>query len=402
MRSSTIAAGAAVFVVIAAVGGGLAAFKVRALSADAAQGWEPAESVQVVAAREVSWRPTADLVGTVVSLRSVEVQNELAGVVREVRFESGAIVEAGGVLLTLDDTVEQADLAAAEASVRVAEASVESADARLRLAQAELRRVQEIAQARIASEIDLDRARSELDRATADKTRAAAEVDQARARVAQVQARLAKLTLRAPFRGRTGLRYVHEGQYLKDGTTIVALEEVAERIYLDFAIPQDHAPRVQPGASVMASAPVLGPAPVRIEVAAVDAAVDNGTRNIRVRAVLDNPGGVLRPGMFIQLRVPVSDPRPYVVVPATAVRRSSYADQLFVVVPGDAPEQLRAKQRFVTLGPTIGDDVIVLEGVRAGEQVAATGSFKLRDGALVMPAAPPAAGTVAATTSASE
>ncbi len=223
--------------------------------------------------------------------------------------------------------------------------------------------------------------------------------------MAQVQVRLAKLTLRAPFRARAGLRYVHEGQYLKEGVTVVRLEEVSARIYLDFAIPQDHAARVRPGASVMATAAVLGPGPVKIEVVALDAAVDGDTRNIRVRAILDDPEGVLRPGMFVQLRVPVSDPQPYVVVPATAVRRASYADQVFVVVPGEKPEELRAKQRFVKLGPTIGDDVIVLEGVAAGEQVATTGSFKLRDGALVMPAAPaaPAAdGAVAASTSASE
>jgi membrane fusion protein (multidrug efflux system) len=398
MRSTVV--GAAVFLGVAAVAGGLTAYKVRALSAEAGGGWEPAESVQVVTAREVAWRPEADLVGTVRSLRSVEVQNELAGVVRAVRFESGSIIEAGEVLLTFDDAVEQADLAAAEANVRVAEASVVAADARLRLAQAELRRVEEIAQARVASEIDLDRARSELDRAAAEKTRTQAEVEAARALVGQVQARLVKRTLRAPFRGRTGLRNVHEGQYLKEGTTVVALEEVSERIYLDFAIPQDHAPRVRPGTTVMADAAVLGSDPVRIEVVALDAAVNLDTRNIRVRAVVDDPGGVLRPGMFIQIRVPVDEPRPFVVVPATAIRRSSYADQVFVIVPGEAEGQLRAKQRFVELGPTVGDDVIILDGVAQGERVAATGSFKLRDGALVTPSTADA-DAVAATTSAS-
>lgn len=399
MKRSPLVAGAAVFLGVGAVAGGLTAYKVHALGADAGQGWEPAMAVQVVPAREVLWNPEADLVGTVLSLRSVELQTEVAGVVREVRFESGAIVEAGQVLLVLDDAVERADLAAAEASVRVAEASVSAADARLSLARAELRRVEEIAQAKVASEIDLDRARSELDGATAERARALAELEAARARVTQVQVQLAKRTLRAPFRARAGLRYVHEGQYLKDGVTVVALEEVSERIHLDFAIPQDYAPRVRKGVSVMAHAAVLGPDPVRIEVVALDAAVNTETRNLRVRAILDDPGGVLRPGMFVQLRVPVADPQPYIVVPATAVRRTSYADQVFVVVPGAAPGELRAKQRFVKLGPTVGEDVIVLEGVEAGEQVAATGSFKLRDGALVAPAD---VGSVAATTSSNE
>lgn len=396
MRSSLLA-GAAVFAGVAAVAGGLILFKVRSLQAAGPPAWEPSEAVEVVEAREVPWRPMADLVGTVISLRSVEVQAELAGTIRTIGFSSGAMVEAGQVLVALDDASEQADMQHARASVRVAEASVAAADARLRLAQAELRRVTEIAEARIASEIDLDRARSEVDRTAAERVRTLAEVDQARARVAQVEARLAKLTLRAPFRARAGLRHIHEGQYLKEGVTVVALEEVSPRIYLDFAIPQDHAPRVQPGAVVMATAAILGADPVRIEVVALDARVDGDTRNIRVRAVLDDPRGVLRPGMFVQLRVPVEEPRPCVVVPATAVRRTSYADQVFVVVPGEAPEELRAAQRFVRLGPSVGADVIVLEGLRAGEQVAATGSFKLRDGGLVTPVSAGSAAAAAAT-----
>lgn len=388
-RSSALAA-AAVFGGLAVVGGGLGLVKYRALHAAPAGGWEPAEAVDVVPAREVSWYPTADLVGTVFSLRSVEVRTELAGRVRTVHFESGAVVEQGQPLLALDDTTERADLLAAEAAVRVAEASVVSAGARLRLAEAELRRMAEVARGGVASEIELDRARAELDRATADRERAVAEVDQAKARVAQVQTRLAKLTLVAPFRARVGLRLVHEGQYLGEGASVVRLEEVSDRVYLDFAIPQDYLPRVRRGVSVMGSAPLLGPAPVRIEVVAVDASVNLDTRNVRVRAVVADPQDVLRPGMFIQLRVPVEEPRPYVVVPTTAVRRTSYADQVFVVVPGEGPQQRRAKSRFVKLGPTVGDDTIVLEGVAAGEDVAAGGSFKLRDGALIMPPPPPA------------
>lgn len=388
MARSSLLAAVAVFAGLALVGGGLAFVKYRALHPAAGPAWEPADAVEVVAAREVSWQPTADLVGNVLSLRSVEVRTELAAKVREVRFESGSIVEQGQVLLTLDDTTEQADLAAADAAVRVAEANVVSADARVRLADAELRRMAQVARGGIASEIELDRSRAELDRSVADRLRTLAEVDLAKARADQVRARLAKLTVVAPFRARVGLRRVHEGQYLAEGTSIVMLEEVSDKVYLDFAIPQDHVPRVQRGVVVMGSAPLLGPAPVRIEVVALDASVDFDTRNVRVRAVVENRADVLRPGMFIQLRVPTEEPRPYVVVPTTAVRRTSYADQVFVVLPATGePPQRRAKQRFVKLGPTIGDDVIVLEGIAAGDEVASTGSFKLRDGGLVNPAA---------------
>lgn len=387
MKRSSFAAAVAVFVCLGAVGGGLAWYKKTSLESQAGgAGYEPAETVEVAEARSVLWQPTADLVGTVVSLRSVRVSNELAGVVKRVGFESGGIVEAGQVLLELDDSTDRADLAAAQASVRVAEATVAALDARLRLTETEVRRMEGAAQANAAAQIELDRLMAELEESRAERERLLAEVDAARARAEQVQTRLNKMTIRAPFRGRAGLRSIHEGQYLAEGTPVVQLEEIADQIYLDFAIPQEHLARVRPGVSVLATGEVLGPEPVRIEVVAVDATVDHSTRNIRVRCIVDNREERLRAGMFVRIRVPTDEPRPYVTVPATAARRMSYADQVFELVPGEQPGMMRAKQRFVRLGPTIGDDVIVLEGLEAGKVVAASGAFKLRDGSLVSPA----------------
>lgn len=401
MKRSSILAAIGVFMVILAVGGGLGLYKYRQIEDAAAnkQAFEPAETVRLAKAAEIEWRPMADLVGTVLSLRSVRVSNELAGRIKEVRFESGSVIEAGEVILTLDDAAERADLEAAAASVRVAEANVAVLDTRLRLARLELDRLEAAAEARAVSEMELDRARSEIERGDADRIRLLAETDQAKARVEQVRARLDKMTMRAPFRARAGLRNIHEGQYLAEGADVVMLEEVSERIYLDFPIPQEYAPRVHPGLVVMATSDVLGDQPVRIEVAAVDAAVNNSTRNLRVRAIVDNKEGKLRPGMFVQIRVPVEESRTYTVVPSTAIRRTSYADQVFVVAPStlphDQPGAMRAAQRFVTLGPTIGNDIIVLDGIDVGETVAATGSFKLRDGAKVVPAPEPADPTTA-------
>lgn len=395
MKRSSIIAAAAIFLGIGIIGGGLALYKVKSIqhAAAAGGGFEPAEAVQVVPVSEVSWQPMADLVGTVLSLRSVRVSNELAGVIREVKFDSGAIVEPGQVLVLLDDATDRADLAAAQSAVRVAEANINVVDARLKLAESEVVRMDTAAKANAVAAMEVDRTTSERDRIKADRIRLLAEVDQARAAVDQVQTRLNKKVIKAPFRGRTGIKTVHDGQYLAEGTPIVMLEEVADRIFLDFAVPQEYLVRVKPGMKVMATGALLGPEPVMIEVVAVDATVNNETRNIRVRCVVDNTEQRLRPGMFVQVRVPTEEPRPYVVIPSTAVRRTSFADQVFVVAAGEAPDKLRAKQRFVKLGASVGDDVIVLEGLKPGEQIAATGSFKLRDGALVMKAEPKAAST---------
>jgi membrane fusion protein (multidrug efflux system) len=390
MKTSSILASVGIFTLLAAVGGGLAYFKYTQIQRDknAPRQGEPPTSVEVVKVREITWQPTSDLVGTVLALRSVSVSTELAGVITKIGFDSGGIVEEGAVLLSMDDAEDRANLAEAESTVKVAEANVAVADTKLRLAETELRRMGDAVRVKAMSDIDLDRASAELDRAKADRSRLTAEVEQAKARVAQVSTKLDKRFIRAPFRARAGLRNVHAGQYLAEGASVVLLQEVSDTINLDFAIPQEFLARVSPGAVVMATGPLLGPKPIEIRVVAVDAAVNNTTRNVRVRTIVDNKDDRLRPGMFIQIRVPVEEPKTYLAIPRNALRRTSYADQVFLVVRGEKPEELRAKQQYITLGPTLGEDVIVLKGLELGQEIAASGSFKLRDGGPVMIAAP--------------
>lgn len=382
------AAIAGVVIVGALVAGGAAVYKLRtgAPKRGEAAAFVPMEAVEIVGAHEVSWTPTADIVGTVFAKRAVTVRNELAGVVRFVGFDSGDEVKEGQVILRQNDATEQADLNAAKAAVRIAQANMAQVDSEIALAEIEYNRMNGV-QSKAIADVELDRARTKLDSAKADKARWMAEADQATARVAQVQARLEKLTLRAPFRARAGLRTVQEGQYLKEGTDVVQLQELTDTIFLDFAIPQEYAPRVTVGMTVMADAPLLGDGPVKITVAAIDATVNTDTRNLRIRAVVDNAKGTLVPGMSIQVRVPIDEPKQLVAVPSTAIRRAAFGDSVFVITKDkekDGKESLVAHQQFVTLGQAIGEDVIVVKGLTVGARVAGAGSFKLRDGALVM------------------
>ncbi len=381
MRRASMLVTVLVIAGVLAVAGGIATMKVRQQKAEAPGGaaFEPSEAADIIAAREIPWQPTAELVGTVFAIRAVTVRNELAGVVRFVGFQSGDTVEEGQVVLRQDETSDRADLEAAKAAVRVAEANLTQVDTQIKLADVELGRLTGVP-SRAVAEVDLDRARTKAESARADRGRWLAEADQARAHVAQVEARLAKLTIKAPFKARVGMRTVHEGQFLKEGVDVVELQELTREIYLDFAIPQQYAPRVKEGATVMARAELLGPDPVAIKVVAADATVNNDTRNLRVRSIVDNQSGVLVPGMAVQVRVPIDEPKTYVVVPSMAVRRAAYANSVFVVAPDPDGQTLRAHQRFVTLGPTVGEDVIVLQGLTAGERIAGAGSFKLREG----------------------
>ncbi len=344
-------------------------------------------SVEPVTAREVEWQPTAELVGTVFANRAVSVRNELAGVVVSVGFQSGEIVEAGQVLVVQDDSTDKADLAAAEAAVRIAEASIAQADWQVKLAETELSRLTEV-QSRAVADIDRDRARTRVETSKNDLHRWQAEADLARARVDQMKARIAKLTIKAPFRARAAIRTVHEGQYLAEGTEIVTLQEITDGIFLDFAIPQEYAPRVREGTTVMATGELLGPDPVAIRVVAADASVNRDTRNLRVRAVVDNSRGVLVPGMSVRVKVPIDLPRRSVVVPGTAVRRAAYANMVYIIQP-DEKGVLRARQRVVQLGQSLGNDVEILDGLKPGERLGGNGSFKLTEGMKVMIGPPP-------------
>jgi membrane fusion protein (multidrug efflux system) len=405
VRTSSIVAGVALFGVLGLGAGGLWLWKRSdiAKAANAPQ-MEPPTAVKLEPARTTLWAPMSDLVGTVVALRSVTVKNEVEGVVRKVGFDSGAIVEQGQVLVQLDDSTDRAELRSAEATLRVAEADVAVVEARIRLTEAEYRRQEAALTSRATSAMEVDRARAEMEKATAERARNIASVDEARARIQRVQTRLEKHTIRAPFRARAGIRTVHEGQFLPQqmgmggNDAIVTLQEVADTIFIDFAIPQEFLSRIGTGTKVSGALDATGSmgsgaTEIQLVVAAIDASVNNQTRNVRVRAVVDNREGKLRAGMFVKVRVPVEEPKPYVVIPVTAVRKATYADQVFTVKTvsegpeGKKTDVMRAVQKFVTLGPVIGSDVIVLKGVSEGEIIASSGSFKLREGALVMPAA---------------
>lgn len=395
MKLKGIIAAGAVLGGLLAIGAGLALFKWsqihRAMSMPPPP--EFPEAVVVAPVERLTWGPTARLSGTVVAKQSVMLSNEVAGRVSDVRFESGAAVDAGQVLFVLDSSTQQADLDAARASHRVAQANVRVAESNQRLHQANHGRIVRASEENATTPFELDQSQANLDQAEALLAQAQAEEEQAAARIRQLETTIAKMSLIAPFRARAGLRNVHPGQYLPEDRGVVALQSIDDTIYLDFAVPQDQASRVKKGDVVMASVPAISPDPQPITVVAIDAIADRGTRNVRIRGEIANPDERLRPGMWIDVEVPVETPREHLIIPATAVRRAPYGEHVFVVAPDPAkPENLRAQQRFVKLGAGIGDSVIVVDGLRDGEVVATEGSFKLRNGALVRPGDPSGSG----------
>jgi membrane fusion protein (multidrug efflux system) len=195
----------------------------------------------------------------------------------------------------------------------------------------------------------------------------------ARAQVERTQAVIERKRIRAPFRARIGMADVHPGQYLSEGTQLTTLQGVDAAVHVDFTVTQTVAAGLLPGDRIEVQSGST--APDTAVVTAVDARVDRTTRNATVRVRLDNPPAGLAPGASMRVRVPVGQPTTVVTVPVSALRRGPAGDHVFVLT--DAIDGPHAHVRPVHSGTTLGDDVVVLDGLAAGERVAASGSFKL-------------------------
>jgi membrane fusion protein, multidrug efflux system len=340
---------------VAATGVGLAAWKyasIQETNAAAKNQPEPMESVMVAVAEEREHRPTTTSIGTVLALRSVTLRNELPGTVHEVALTPGQIVKAGTVLVALDVSVEEAELKAQEAQATLAETL--------------LRRTEHLDQSHVT-------AKTELDRAQADH-------DVALAQIARTKAVIARKTIRAPFRARVGLADVHPGQYLEEGTQLTTLQGVDDAVHVDFTVPQQVAAGLAEDDKVKIFGP--GSTPFEAKIIALDARVDPGTRNASVRARIEHAGRGPPPGASVRVSVPVGPSQAAVAVPVSALRKGPDGDQVFVIAP-DKEGKPRAQARRVESGAVLGDEVLILNGLKAGEQVAASGSFKLRESVLV-------------------
>jgi membrane fusion protein (multidrug efflux system) len=343
-------------------GAALAVWKASDLRADGAASAtlpEPMATITAAAAAERAYRGSATAIGTVRALRSVTLRNELPGTVRQVRLTPGQVVEAGTVLVALDVSVEQADLQAQRARAELAERT--------------LGRTERLSADGAVSREELDRARVDRDVALAE--------------IARIRAIIERKTIRAPFRARVGIADVHPGQYLSEGTELTTLQGVEDAVHVDFSVAQTVAANLRVGERVEVFAPGE-PDAHPATVVAVDALVNPDTRNAMVRARLSGdhiPG----PGASVRVQVPTGPEQAAVVVPVSALRKGPAGDHVFVIAPGQ-DGQTRASLRQVRSGDVIGDEVVILEGLEAGERVATSGSFKLREGALVHVADPSA------------
>jgi membrane fusion protein (multidrug efflux system) len=318
----------------------------------------PPSAVTTLVLAPQKWEPVVRVIGTLRAVQGVTVSTDLAGVISEIGFESGAAVKKGALLVQLNSDSEHAQLAAARV--------------RRDLAVLEVNRKREL------------RAKNALSAAETDA--AEAEVRQSEAACAQAEALLARKRITAPFDGLLGLRQVNLGQFLNPGSPIVSLQSM-DPIRVQFNLPQQEIGTAALGKKVRVAAQEVAGGPREGKVSALDSQVDEASRAIAVEATLPNTDHALRPGMFVNVELPLAEEPEVLVVPASAINYAPYGNSVYVVQTGTDAEGKPAKtvdQRFVKLGQNRGDQIRVLEGLKPGDEVVTSGVFKLRQGGAVL------------------
>jgi membrane fusion protein (multidrug efflux system) len=328
-------------------------------AAAAAKQPEPVERVTFAKAAAHEYHATTTAIGTVLALRSIMLQSEVPGTVARASLKPGEVVEAGTVLVQLDTSVEQAEL--------------QALDAQARLSKTMLGRREELLKFGATTQDDVDQIRGQS--------------DVAQAQIARIRAVIAKKTIRAPFKARVGLADVHAGQYLNQGAELTTLQGIADDVHVDFSVAQSVAAGITVGSSVEVR--TSQGQTLTAQVLAVDAKVDPSTRSRAVRARLAGGKDGPAPGASVRVVVPVGGSSRAVAIPVSALRKGPEGDHVWLV-EADPSGALRAHLRMVNTGPVLGETVIVLSGVEVGQQLAASGSFKLREGVRVQALEPTA------------
>jgi membrane fusion protein, multidrug efflux system len=318
----------------------------------------PVQTVSATTATMDEWQPQIEAVGSLRAVNGADLSFELAGIVKDLRFNSGDDVAAGDILLTLRADDDIARLAALQATANLSEITYQ--------------RDQEQFKIKAVSQATLD----------AD----AANLKNANAQVAQQQAVLDKKTLRAPFAGHLGVRAVDIGQYINAGTTVVTLQAL-DPIYADFFLPQQALTQVRLEQAVTVRIDTYPNQDFAGTITAINPKIDQATRNVQVRATLKNSDRRLLPGMYANVSIAAGNKQRYVTLPQTAVTYNPYGETVFIVddkgKDSQGKPQLTARQVFVTAGLKRGDQVAILSGVEQGQTVVTAGQMKLRNGSLL-------------------
>jgi len=311
-----------------------------------------------------------DEIGENGAFESVTVTPQVAGRITERHFEDGANLQRGQLLFVIDPRPYQAQLDSAQANLAQAKAALE-------LAKIQFARDEELVGTKAISKQDYDTKKNTVD------------VDQAQVEAAEAALETAKLNLEycyihSPIEGRAGARLVDIGNVVQTNTTALLLIQRLDPIYADFTITERDLPEVQKqmargNLDARVRLPSDGDEGVRTgKVTFLDNAVQNATGTVNLRATIPNPDHHFWPGQFVNVRLVLATDKGAVMIPTEATQISQKGPFVYVVKPDQT-----AELRVITLGQRQGGNVVVTNGLVAGENVVLTGHLTVVPGAKV-------------------
>ncbi|MGS3185753.1 efflux RND transporter periplasmic adaptor subunit [Aeromonas taiwanensis] len=321
-------------------------FKQKKIAEFMANRPEPEFPVTAMVTKAQDWVPTIEAIGFIEPNQGVTLSSELSGTIDAIRFESGAHVKADQLLLSLDSSVEKANLL--------------SSQARLPAAKAKFDRYKNLYQKNSISRDQLDDAEAAYRSLEAD--------------IESLKATIARREVRAPFSGAVGLRNVFLGQYLEPGTEIVRLEDTSV-MRLRFTVPQTDISKISLGQTIKINVDAYPQTQFDGQITAIEPAVNYQSGLVQVQADIPNNDGQLRSGMFARASIILPTVKDQIVIPQSAISFTLYGENVYVIHEADGVK--RAKQVVVKAGERRGDDVHVLSGIKAGDEIVLSGQVRL-------------------------
>lgn len=356
----------AIIFLVVVVGGliGFNLFRSKMIKDFFANMQQPAQTVSTVTVEPGVWQPGVEAIGTASALNGVDLTVQLDGVVQKINFKANQDVKQGDILLQMEDSIQRADLAAAEAEAVLAQQNLKRADTL--------------------------RTRGVGAVSNVDTTASAANA--AVALVEKMRATLAQKSVKAPFSGVIGIPKVDIGQYLTPGTVIATLQNI-DIMRIDFTVPEQLLATIKLGQTVKvgSNADTLD---FTGKIVGIDPKIDPTTRLVSVRAEVDNPDRKLTPGQFVQVRVELPEESNVIALPQTSIVSSLYGDYVYVVRPEQKQESAKAseaakvqegqkqvaQQVFIKLGRRSAGNVEVTSGLKPGDIIITAGQNRLSSG----------------------
>jgi membrane fusion protein (multidrug efflux system) len=338
---------------------GFISFKGRMIKQFMSSQGVPVQTVSSITANYLEWLPKLEAVGSLQAVQGASMSAEVAGIVEKIYFNQGDNVKVGTPLLQLRAYDDIAKLESLKATAQLTRVTYNRD-----LAQFSVNAISK-------QVLDIDKA----------------NLDIAIANIAQQQALVDKKLIRAPFTGRLGIRLVDVGQYLAVGTAITTLQAL-DTVFVDFYLPQQALKSLAIGQQVTLNTDVYPAQTFSGGITVINPKVDINTRNVQVRATLNNPDHQLLPGMYATVNIATGLAQRYITLPRTTITFNAFGSTVYRI-DNDGQDaagkpKLIAKQSFVTTGDTRGDQIAVLTGVKEGETIVTTGQIKLRNGSPVI------------------